>query len=79
MNGARVEEIRQLLPQAMLPDWVRLGGRMIRLLRDQLHPQQHDAVLNRLLAQARTSVALREDNRLNLPKISYLPDLPITA
>jgi ATP-dependent helicase HrpA len=79
MNDARVEEIRQLLPQAMLPDWVRLGGRMVRLLRDKLHPQQHDAVLNRLLAQARASVALREERRLNLPKINYPPDLPITA
>ena len=35
MKDARVEEIRQLLPQAMLPDWVRLGGRMVRLLRDR--------------------------------------------
>ena len=79
MKDARVEEIRQLLPQAMLPDWVRLGGRMVRLLRDQHHPQTHDAVLNRLLAQARASVALREERRLNLPSVNYPPDLPITA
>lgn len=79
MKDARVDEIRQLLPQAMLPDWVQLGGRMVRLLRDRLHPHQHDAVLNRLLAQARASVALREERRLNVPKISYPPDLPITA
>jgi ATP-dependent helicase HrpA len=79
MKDARIDEIRQLLPQAMLPDWVRLGGRMVRLLRDQLHPRQHDAVLNRLLAQVRASVALREDRRLNLPKFSYPPDLPITV
>jgi ATP-dependent helicase HrpA len=79
MKDARIDEIRQLLPQAMLPDWVRLGGRMVRLLRDQLHPQQHDAVLNRLLAQVRASVALRKDRRLNLPKLSYPPDLPITV
>ena len=79
MNDARVEEIRQLLPQAMLPDWVRLGGRMVRLLRDRLHPQQHDAVLDRLLAQVRASVARREERRLHVPKINYPPDLPITA
>lgn len=79
MKDARVEEIRQLLPQAMLPDWVRLGGRMVRLLRDRLHPQQHDAVLDRLLAQVRASVALREERRLQAPQISYPPDLPITA
>jgi ATP-dependent helicase HrpA len=79
MKDARVEEIRQLLPQAMLPDWVRLGGRMVRLLRDRLHPQPHDAVLDRLLAQVRASVALREERRLQAPQISYPPDLPITA
>ena len=79
MKDARVDEIRKLLPQAMLPDWVHLGGRMVRLLRDRLHPQQHDAVLNRLLAQVRASVALREERRLNVPKLNYPPDLPITA
>jgi len=79
MKDAHVDEIRQLLPQAMLPDWVQLGGRMVRLLRDKLHPQQHDAVLNRLLAQARASVALREERRLKVPGISYPPELPITA
>ena len=79
MKDARVEEIRQLLPQAMLPDWARLGSRMVRLLRDQHHPQTHDAVLNRLLAQVRASVALREERRLQAPLISYPPDLPITA
>ena len=79
MKDTRVEEIRQLLPQAMLPDWVRLGGRMVRLLRDQHHPQTHDAILNRLLAQVRASVALREERRLHAPLVSYPPDLPITA
>ncbi|MGC9940942.1 MAG: ATP-dependent RNA helicase HrpA [Verrucomicrobiota bacterium] len=79
MMDARVEEIRKLLPQAMLPDWVRLGGRMVRLLRDQHHPQTHDAVLNRIHAQVRASVALREQRRLNVPAINYPPDLPITA
>lgn len=79
MKDARVEEIRQLLPQAMLPDWARLGGRMVRLLRDQHHPQTHDAVLNRLLAQTRASVALREERRLHAPQLSYPLDLPITA
>ena len=79
MKDVRVDEIRLLLPQAMLSDWVHLGGRMVRLLRDRLHPQQHDAVLNRLLAQVRASVALREQRRLQVPKLIYPPDLPITA
>ena len=79
MKDVRVEEIRQLLPQAMLPDWARLGSRMVRLLRDEHHPQTHDAVLNRLLAQARASVTLREERKANAPQISYPADLPITA
>jgi ATP-dependent helicase HrpA len=79
MKDSRIEEIRQLLPRAMLPDWARIGGRMVRLLRDRQHPQTHDAVLNRLLAQARASVALRQARLANVPQISYPPDLPITA
>lgn len=75
----RIDEIRRLLPQAMLPDWVRLGGRMVRLLRDKLHPQAHEAVLNRIHQQVHASVALREERRLNVPRITYPPDLPITA
>jgi ATP-dependent helicase HrpA len=79
MSDPRVDEIRKLLPQAMLPDWVRLGGRMVRLLRDQKHPNTHDAILNRLLEQVRASVALREERRLQLPRLSYPPELPITG
>jgi len=79
MKDARIEEIRQLLPQAMLPDWARLGSRLVRLLRDLRHPQTHDAVLDRLLAQVRASVALRQTRQSNLPRIHYPPDLPITA
>ena len=79
MNDPAIEEIRQLLPQAMLPDWVRLGGRMIRLLRDQHHPQTHEKLLNRIHEQLLASVALRKERKANVPKISYPPDLPITV
>src|SRR5271167_3404668 len=79
MTNERVEAIRQLLPQAMLPDWVRLGGRMVWLLRDQHHRQAHDPFLDRIYAQVLDSVALRQQRQLNLPALSYPPDLPITA
>ena len=79
MTDARIEEIRKLLPQGMLHDWVRLGGRMVRLLRDQHHPATHDAILDRLLAQVRASVALREERRLNAPRVSYPPELPVSG
>jgi ATP-dependent helicase HrpA len=79
MNDPRVETIRQLLPRAMLPDWVRLGGKMVRLLRDRQHPSTHEKLLGRLHEQVLASVALREERQAFLPKINYPPDLPITA
>jgi ATP-dependent helicase HrpA len=79
MNDPRINELRQLLPQAMLPDWVRLGSRAARLFSDRLHPEKHDALLNRLLEQARASVATRDQRQLNVPQVSYAPELPITA
>ena len=63
----------------MLPDWVRLGGRMVRLLRDQHYPQTHEKLLNRIHEQLRASIALREERQANVPKVSYPPDLPLTA
>lgn len=79
MTDPRINELRQLLPQAMLPDWVRLGSRAARLFRDRLHPDKHDALLNRLLDQARASVATRDQRQLSVPHVSYAPELPITA
>jgi ATP-dependent helicase HrpA len=79
MNDPRINELRQLLPQAMLPDWVRLGSRAARLFRDRQHPDKHDALLNRLLEQARASVATRDLRQRNVPQVSYAPELPITA
>jgi ATP-dependent helicase HrpA len=79
MNDPRVDTIRKLLPQAMLPDWVHLGGRMVRLLRDRKHSDAHEAILNRLLNEVQASVALREERRLHVPQVSYPAELPITA
>ena len=79
MNDARIQEIKTLLPQGMLPDWVRLGSRLVRLLRDQRHAATHDALLDRLLAQARASVELRETRRRQVPRVSHPPELPITS
>ena len=79
MNDPHIKEIRQLLPQAMLPDWVRLGGRMVRLLRDQHHPQTHAKLLQRIHEQLLASIALREERQAKVPKLRYPPELPITA
>jgi ATP-dependent helicase HrpA len=79
MNDARVDELKSLLPRCLLPDWVRLGSRAARLFRDQLHPDRHGALLERLLTEARQSVELRELRRLHVPRVSYPESLPITS
>src|SRR6266566_8544630 len=78
MADARIEELKTLLPQCLLPDWVRLGRRLARLLRDRHHPDQRDALLERLRQQVGASIALREERRLNVPRISYPLEQPIT-
>jgi len=68
-----------VLPHCLLHDWVRLGSRLVRLLRDRHHPDKHEALLRRILDEVRASIALRETRRLNVPRVSYPPDLPISA
>ncbi len=79
MADGRIEELKALLPRCMLADWVRLGSRLIRLWRDQHHPDKHEALLNRLVSEIHASIALRDQRQLNVPHVSYPPDLPITA
>ena len=79
MADARIEELKTLLPQCLLPDWVRLGRRVARVLHDRHHPDQRDALLERLRQQVCASIALREERRLQVPRVSYPPELPITA
>ncbi len=79
MNDPRVEELRALLPRCLLADWVRLGSRLVRLLRDTRHPGHHDELLGRLLARARESAELRELRRAAVPVPTYPDNLPITA
>ena len=79
MTDDRIEELKTLLPRCLLPDWVRLGARAARLFHDRHHPDRHDALLERLLAQARQSVEMRELRRLNVPKVTYPDSLPITS
>ena len=79
MADVRIDELKTLLPQCLLPDWVRLGRRLARLLRDQHHPDQREALLERLHQQVCASVALREERRINVPRVTYPPELPITT
>src|SRR5260221_3099994 len=79
MAEGRIEELKRLLPQCLLPDWVRLGRRLVRILQDRHHPTQRDALLDRLLQLVQASIAFREERRLNIPQVNYPPDLPITV
>jgi len=79
MADARIDELKRLLPQCLLPDWVRLGRRLVRILQDQQHPAQREALLTRLSERVHASVALREERETNVPRVSYPPDLPITS
>ena len=78
INDPRIQELQSLLPQCMVADWVRLGSRLVRLLRDSHHSAKHDEILQRLLIQARASVALRGHRAASVPKITYPPALPIS-
>jgi hypothetical protein len=79
MSDARVDELKLLLPQCLLADWVRLGSRLVRVLRDRHHADRHNALIDRLLERARASVALRQWRAENLPRPTYPNELPITA
>ncbi len=79
MADERIEELKALLPRCLLHDWVRLGSRLVRLLKDRHHPDKHEALLRRIMDEVRASIALREARRINVPGITYPPDLPITA
>ena len=68
MAQDRIDELKKLLPQCMLPDWVRLGRRLIRILQDRQHPDQRDALLERLFERVHASIALREQRRINMPQ-----------
>ncbi len=78
MADPRLEELRALLPGCLLHDWVRLGARAARVVRDAHHAERHDALLDRILERARASVALRSWRAANVPAVSYPPELPIT-
>ncbi len=79
MSDPRLDELRRILPRCMTRDWVRLGGRLVRLLKDRNHVDRHDAVFARLLEQASDSMALRERRRLSVPACTYPESLPIVA
>ncbi len=76
---ADLDELKALLPQCLLPDWVRLGSRLVRLLRERPQAGADDPQFRRILEEVHASIAFREQRRVNVPRLTYPPDLPITA
>ena len=79
MTDPRIDELRQLLPCCMLSDWVRLGARAARWVREGRPVGEGTHPLDRLLEQARTSIERREYRAQTLPRPEYPPGLPISA
>ena len=79
MAAPVIRELQGLLPRCMLHDWVRLGSRLVRLLRDRHHAPTHAAILTRLVEQARASAALREQRLARRPATTCPEGLPISA
>jgi ATP-dependent helicase HrpA len=77
MTDPRLDELRALLPRGMVRDWVAIGARAARLVREGA--QAPSAALDRLLADARASVAMRERRAAAVPDVSFPPGLPISA
>ena len=76
---ARLEELKRLLPQGLLKDQLRIGWRLAEWLARQRHGGQIPTALESWLAEARNSVALRQERQARLPRLHYPPELPIAA
>ena len=70
MTDPRIDELRQLLPLCMLSDWVRLGARAARWVREGRPEGDGAHPLDRLLEQARSSIERREYRALTMPRRS---------
>lgn len=73
-----IADLKALLPQCLLPDQVRIGLRLAKWIAGHGRDTRTPGLLERWLAEARTSIARRRLRQQNLPSITY-PLLPITA
>ena len=73
-----LEELKQLLPQCLLADQLRIGSRLAQWLAGPRHGGP-PAALSRWLEAAQASVALRRRRQADLPSLHYPPGLPITS
>ena len=72
-------ELKRLLPQCLLKDQLRIGWALARWLQQQPAPQTAPPGLERWLAEARDSMAMRNQRVAAIPAVHYPKELPITA
>jgi ATP-dependent helicase HrpA len=77
-DGA-ITELKELLPQCLTADWVRIGYQLARLIRNPESAKNRPEQLRRLLERAHESVAFRQRRAEDVPTVKYPPDLPITG
>lgn len=78
-DAAAIQELRQLIPQCLLPDQVRLGHRLLQARGHAARGELPRVPVERWLAEARTSIAVRHQRAELRQRISYPAELPITA
>jgi ATP-dependent helicase HrpA len=78
-ESERIGELRELIPQCLLPDQVRLGSRLVSLLRDRHGRHPSRPLLERWLGQARRSVTARAARAAVVARVQYPEGLPIVA
>ena len=76
---AAIQELRRLIPQCLLPDQVRLGHRLLHARERAARGGPARFPVERWLAEARASIATRHQRGAIRQRISYPPELPITA
>jgi ATP-dependent helicase HrpA len=79
MHTDRLNELRELLPNCLRQDGLRMASILDHLLKSGRSPSELAPKLDRLCSEAKRSIALRHWRHENLPRISYPPALPITA
>ncbi len=79
MNLTAIEELKQLLPQCLLPDQVRIGAALATWLRAPKPSRSTPAALSRWLDQARASAALRQQRAALPARVAYPAELPIST
>lgn len=79
MSTSGIQELRELLPQCLRQDRLRLESRLQRLAQRRPTPEQGLPELAELLETARKSVTLRHRRHENLPQVRYPENLPICS